>query len=151
MCEDGGERVTEREQVGQIGSHRPAACPDPKPRTKGSVMNYIAFKNGPASGIFAGLGEGWADVPKLNESFEGLRWSVVNRNDRDHGSFVKAARSYSSTCSSGELRLLLAVCTMLDFAHVADDLAGGRAWQDITIGCDLRYRAAIAACVLEAP
>jgi hypothetical protein len=34
-------------------------------------MNYIAFKNGPASGIFAGLGEGWADVAKLNESFEG--------------------------------------------------------------------------------
>ena len=64
------------------------------------------------------------------------------------GRFVKAARSYAKTCSSGEPRLLLAVCAAVDFAYLADDLAGGRAWQDITAGCDLRYRAAIAARVL---
>jgi hypothetical protein len=49
--------------------------------------------------------------------------------------------------SSGERRLLLAVYTVCDFGHLAD----GRARQDITMGCDARYRAAIAACVMEAP
>jgi hypothetical protein len=49
------------------------------------------------------------------------------------------------------LRLLLAICAAVDFAHVADDLAAGRAWQDIAAGCDRRCRAAIAACVMEAP
>jgi hypothetical protein len=40
---------------------------------------------------------------------------------------------------------------LADFAHVADELSGGRAWQDITRGCDLRFRAAIAACVEATP
>lgn len=52
---------------------------------------------------------------------------------------------------AGLYRLLLAVAAFADFGHVADELAGGRAWQDITRGCDLRYRAAIAACVAATP
>jgi hypothetical protein len=47
--------------------------------------------------------------------------------------------------------LLFAVCAVVDFTHLADDLTGGRAGQDITAGCDPRYRAAIAACVLATP
>jgi hypothetical protein len=42
-------------------------------------------------------------------------------------------------------------CAFADFGHVADQMAAGRAWRDITMGCDRRYRAAIAACVMEVP
>jgi hypothetical protein len=75
-------------------------------------MDYIDFKNGPAAGIFAALGEDWADVLGRSESFDDLRRSVVDLNGRDHGRFVNAARGYATTCSSGELRLLLAVCAV---------------------------------------
>jgi hypothetical protein len=112
-------------------------------------MNFVDFKNGPVGSIFGGLGEGWTDVLRQSESFAALRRSVVDLNDRGRGRFVKAARSYATTCSSGELRLLRAVCAVTDFAHLADELAGGRAWQDITAGCDLRYRTAIAACIMK--
>jgi hypothetical protein len=66
-------------------------------------MDYIDFKNGPAAGIFAALGEDWADVLGRSESFDDLRRSVVDLNGRDHGRFVNAARGYATTCSSGEL------------------------------------------------
>jgi len=114
-------------------------------------MDFSAFKAGPAGNVFAGLGEEWTDVLHRSESFEHLRRTVVARNAHRTGCFVAAARHYAKTCSSGERRLLLAVCTVCDFGHLADDLAAGRAWQDITMGCDARYRAAIAACVMEAP
>jgi hypothetical protein len=57
-------------------------------------MDYIDFKNGPAGNIFTGLGEDWAGVLGRSKSFEDLRHSVVDRNDRDHGRF--AARTAGS-------------------------------------------------------
>lgn len=113
-------------------------------------MDFSASKAGPAGNVFAGLGKDWTDVLHRSESFEHLRRSVADRNAHRVGCFVTAACRYARTCSS-ERRLLLAVCTVCDFGHMADDLATGRAWQDITTGCDARYRAAIAACVMEAP
>jgi hypothetical protein len=120
-------------------------------QVKETLMDFLEFKNGPARSLFAGLGEDWAALLEQASSFEHLRHMVIGHNDRDIGRFVKAVRRYAKTCSSGEYRLLLAVTAFADFGHVADELAGGRAWQDITRGCDLRYRAAIAACVAAAP
>jgi hypothetical protein len=114
-------------------------------------MNFTEFESGPARCIFAGLGTDWAVILEEAYSFEELRQEIVFHNDRDVGRFVAAVRRYAGKCSSGEYRLLLAICAFADFAHVADELAGGRAWQDITRGCDLRFRAAIAACVEAAP
>lgn len=114
-------------------------------------MNFTEFKSGPARGIFAGLGTDWAVLLEEAHSFEELRQEIVFHNDRDVGRFVVAVRRYASKCSSGEYKLLLAICAFADFGHVGDELAGGRAWQDITRGCDRRFRAAIAACVEAAP
>ncbi|MBR0749983.1 hypothetical protein JQ582_39345 [Bradyrhizobium japonicum] len=114
-------------------------------------MKFTEFKTGPARSVFAGLGKDWAAILDEAYSFEELRREIVFHNDRDVGRFVAAVRRYAGKCSSGEFRLLLAVCALADFGHVADELSGGRAWQDITRGCDLRFRAAIAACVEEAP
>jgi hypothetical protein len=55
-------------------------------------MNYVDFNNGPVRSIFVGLGEDWANLLGHSESFQDLRRSVVERNDRNHGGFVKAAR-----------------------------------------------------------
>ena len=114
-------------------------------------MNYDEFKGGPARSVFAGLGQDWASLLVLAGSFEQLRSMVIDRNDRDVGCFTKAVRRYATTCSTGEYLLLVAICALVDFADLADDLAGSRAWQDITRGCDGRFRAAIAACVEAAP
>ncbi|MHC2623871.1 hypothetical protein ACVIW2_005903 [Bradyrhizobium huanghuaihaiense] len=113
-------------------------------------MNFTEFKSGPARSIFAGLGTDWVAILDEAHSFEELRREIVFHNDRDIGRFVAAVRRYARKCSSGEYRLLLAICAFADFGHVADELAGGRAWQDITRGCELRFRA-IAACVEAAP
>lgn len=114
-------------------------------------MNFAEFKLGPARSIFAGLGTDWAVILDEAYSFEELRQEIVFHNDRDVGHFVAAVRRYARKCSSGEYRLLLAICAFADFGHVADELSGGRAWQDMTRGCDLRFRATIAACVEAAP
>jgi hypothetical protein len=95
-------------------------------------MDFTDFKTGPARSVFAGLGQDWAALLQQASSFEHLRCVVISHNDRDIGRFVKAVRRYAKTCSSGEYRLLLAVTALADFGHVADELAGGRAWQDIT-------------------
>lgn len=118
---------------------------------KDAQMDFAEFQNGPARSIFAGLGREWAAILEQAGSFEHLRHMIVSHNDRDIGRFVKAVRRYAKTCSSGEYRLLLAICAFADFGHVADELVAGRAWQDITRGCDLSFRAAIAACVEAAP
>jgi hypothetical protein len=114
-------------------------------------MNFTEFKRGPAGSVFAGLGKEWADLLQSTGCFEDLRRAVVVRNAKDIGLFVTVVRRYAETCSSGEFRLLLAICTLVDFGHLADDLADGKAWQDLVTGCDRRFRAAIAACVMEAP
>jgi hypothetical protein len=118
---------------------------------KGGIMEFAEFKNGPARSVFAGLGQVWPVLLERSDSFEHLRSAVVDQNDRDVGRFARAVRRYAKTCSTGEYRLLVAIRALVDFADLADDLAGARAWQDITRGCDARFRAAIAACVMEAP
>jgi hypothetical protein len=114
-------------------------------------MNFTEFKNGPAGSVLAGLGKEWADLLQSTGCFEDFRHAVVIRNAKDIGLFVTAVRRYAGICSSGEFRLLLAICTLVDFGHLADDLADGKAWQDLVMGCDRRFRAAIAACMMEAP
>jgi hypothetical protein len=115
-------------------------------------MDFDEFKSGPARGIFAGLGGEWPEVLSRSESFEHLRSAVINRNahPRKIGCFATAVRRHAGICSSGELRVLLAICLVCDFGHLADELAGGRAWEDITMGCGPRERATIAACVEHA-
>ncbi|MBR0999301.1 MULTISPECIES: hypothetical protein [Bradyrhizobium] len=114
-------------------------------------MKFSEFKTGPARSVLAGLGRDWVAILDEANSFEELRREIVFHNDADVGRFGAAVRRYAGKCSSGEYRLLLAICALADFGHVADELAAGRAWQDITRGCDLRFRAAIAACVEAAP
>ena len=101
---------------------------DPRPlKTRKSSMNYDEFKSGPARSVFAGLGRDWATILQEAYSFEHLRRTVIDHNDCDIGRFVKAVRQCAKTCSSGEFRLLLAVCALTDFGHIADELAAGRA------------------------
>ncbi|MFB6418571.1 hypothetical protein [Bradyrhizobium tunisiense] len=114
-------------------------------------MNFSEFKTGPVRRVFAGLGQEWVDLLQSAEDFENLRRSIVVRNARAIGSFATAVRRYARTCSCGELRLLLAACALVDFAHLSDELADGKAWKDMTRGCDRQHRAAIAACLMEAP
>ena len=114
-------------------------------------MTFSDFKIGPASHLFAALGRDWAAVLDGAQSYEGLRHAILECDDGDVGRFVRAVRRYAGVCSSGEFSLLVAVCALADFGHVADDLSRGTAWQNITRGCDQEYRAAIAACVEAAP
>ena len=111
------------------------------------MMPFSDFKVGPARGVFAGLGKHWNAVLDDAQSYEGLRRAIVKQNDPDIGRFVEAVRRYAGVCSSGEYRLLLAVCALCDFGHLADDLSGSSTWQNITRGCDQEFRAAIAACI----
>ena len=114
-------------------------------------MLFSDFKTGPVAQLFAALGKDWSAILVEAESYEELRQAVIGHNDEDVGHFVGGARRYAGVCSSGEYRLLLAVLAFADFGNVADDLSKGRAWQDITRGCDFAFRTAIAACVQVAP
>jgi hypothetical protein len=116
------------------------------------MMDYLDFSRGPARRVFAGLGADWSTLLDHARSFEGLRSAVVARNDEYPGCFVIAVRSYAGTASGGERSLLLAVCTLCDFAHVADKLSEQhQAWQNIVSGCDHGFRAAVATCIEAAP
>jgi hypothetical protein len=116
------------------------------------MMDYANFKTGPAGRVFAGLGGEWAGVLERSDSFHGLRQAVVQRNDESRGCFVTAVRTYAGVASQGELSLLLAICAMVDFGHVADKLSEPHlTWQNIVRGCDGQTRAAIAACIEAAP
>ena len=44
---------------------------------------------------------------------------IIALNDRNHGCFVKAARTYGGVCSPGERELLKGILLLCDFAHVA--------------------------------
>lgn len=114
-------------------------------------MSFLEFKTGAARHVFVALGGEWPAILDDAQSYEELRHAIVLHNDRDIGHFVRAVRRYAGVCSSGEFRLLLAICAFADFGHVADELSAGSAWQNIARGCDSRYRAAIAACVEHSP
>ncbi|MBI5131499.1 MAG: hypothetical protein HZA66_18840 [Rhodopseudomonas palustris] len=116
------------------------------------MMDYADFKTGPASRVFAGLGGEWASLLERSHSFGGLRHAVVSRNNEAHGCFVMAVRAYAGKASQGEHSLLLAICVLVDFGHVADKLSELLlTWQNIVRGCDRETRAAIAACIEAAP
>ena len=53
-------------------------------------MDFADFKNGPARGIFAGLGDDWSEMFRQSASFEDLRNSVVERNDRRYRAAIAA-------------------------------------------------------------
>jgi hypothetical protein len=109
-------------------------------------MLFSDFKQGPARGVMAALGKDWLAILDNTESYEELRHAIVEHNDPDTGRFVRYVRRYAGVCSSGEFRLLLALCCFADFGHVADEMSAGTTWQNIVRGCDNEFRAAIAAC-----
>ncbi|WP_398466539.1 hypothetical protein [Tardiphaga sp.] len=116
------------------------------------MMDYATFKNGPACRVFAGLGGEWAGILERSLSFNELRHAVVQRNDEARGCFATAVRTYAGVASQGEHSLLLAVCAMVDFGHLADKLSEPHVtWQNIVRGCDAQTRAAIAACIEASP
>ena len=107
-------------------------------------MNFTEFKSGLAGSVFAGLGKEWPTRCKAPVASKISASRSSSATPKDIGLFVTALRRYAGTCSSGEFRLLLAICTVVDFGHLADDLADGKAWQDLVMGCDRRFRVAIA-------
>lgn len=115
------------------------------------MMLFSEFQRGAAQHVFAGLGEQWLTILRQAGSYEDLRSTVVRVNDKDIGRFVAAVRRYAGKCSTGEFRLLLAICSLCDFGHIADEFASGHAWQNIARSCDREFRAAIAACVEASP
>jgi hypothetical protein len=108
-------------------------------------LSFAAFKAGqPARAIFRAMG--------LSEYLEGannwrsLRALIVDYNDCDKGLFVDSARRYDGVCSSGERVLLHAILYVTDFAWLADELTGGKAWQRMDRAGG-EWRAAVAACI----
>jgi hypothetical protein len=90
-------------------------------------MDFNEFKSGPARGIFAGLGGEWPEVLSRSESFEHLRSTVINHNAHTGkiGCFATAVRHHVGICSSGELRVLLAICLVCDFGHLPTNSPAG--------------------------
>jgi len=60
---------------------------------------------------------------------------------------VKAARRYARVCSPCERELLKGILPLTDFTHVADDIAGGEAYWNMT-RCGRPFRESFAACVV---
>lgn len=109
-------------------------------------LSFAAFKSGrPARAMFRKLGlEEYLDAAT---GWRALRALIVDFNNPDEGHFVALVRQCDGVCSSGERILLHAIATACDFAWLADELAGKRAWQDMgRAGGD--WLRAVAACVL---
>jgi hypothetical protein len=92
-----------------------------------------------------------ADIPKsqVAVSYGSFRKCIIALNDAEHGCFTKAARRYGRVCSPGERELLKGILLLTDFAHVADEIAVGEAFSNMT-RCGGDFRAVFAACVLNA-
>lgn len=112
-------------------------------------MTFDEFKNGAARHVMRGLGEPWEACLDGAHGYAGLRYLVIKMNDPNKGYFIKAVRRYARVCSSGEYKLLLGICTLCDFSHIADGLSKSKTWQTIGRGMDDDFRAALAACVLN--
>ena len=109
-------------------------------------MSFSAFrKSEPAIEIFGKLG--LSEILEQAESWRSLREAIVAFNGADQGNFVKKARALEGVASSGERILLHAILYVTDFAWLADEFAGGAAWQSMhkVYGA---WRLAVAYCIM---
>jgi hypothetical protein len=113
-------------------------------------MKFEEFKTGPARSVMRGLGGVWGGCLENATSYGAFRYLVVEMNDPNKGNFRKAVKKYAQVCSSGEYRLLLGICLLTDFPHVADALSRSQTWEIIRTGMDDDFRRALAACVVNA-
>jgi hypothetical protein len=108
-------------------------------------LSFVAFKAGqPARAMFRKLG--LSEYLNAAQSWRQLRAMTVDFNGCDEGRFVALARDCDGTASSGERVLLHAILYVTDFAWLADELTGGKAWQRMD-SAGGEWRQAVAACV----
>jgi hypothetical protein len=108
-------------------------------------MTFDEFKAGqPAKQMFAKFG--LTKYLEAAQSWRMLRALIVDFNDCDRGRFVKIVRALDGVASSGERVLLHAVCYACDFAWLADELTGGKAWQRMDRASG-DWARAVAACI----
>ena len=109
------------------------------------TMNFENFKSGqPAREMFLKLG--LLEYLDTATSWRSLRALIVRFNGIDEGNFVSLARRCDGIASPGERVLLHAILHVVDFAWLADELTGGKAWQSMDRVTD-DWRCAVAACV----
>jgi hypothetical protein len=113
------------------------------------AYTYAQFKAGAPRQIMAGLGPIFLEALDVMNTYASFRKAIIALNDADRGCFVKAARRYARVCSPGECELLKGILLLADFAHVADEIAAGEAYGDMT-RCGGPFREALAACVINA-
>jgi hypothetical protein len=120
-------------------------------RPTASVMEFGDFKRGPARQVMAGLGREWLDLLLQAEDYHDFPETVCRNNISTSNvmRFSEAVRRYAVACSADEWTLLLAIAALCDFAELADELAGNRAWSNLTTCSDKNFRRAIAACIVN--
>lgn len=108
-------------------------------------MDFAKFKaSEPAKAMFRKLD--LSEYLEAATSWRALRSLIVDFNGCDEGRFVDLARRCDGVASSGERVLLHAILYVTDFAWLADELTGERAWQQMNrVGGD--WRRAVAACI----
>jgi hypothetical protein len=112
------------------------------------AYTYAEFKDGAPHFIMAALGPVFLEALKAANSYASFRKAIIALNDANRGCF-KAARRYAHVCSPGERELLKGILLLTDFAHVADEIADGEAYGNMT-RCGGPFREALAACVVNA-
>jgi hypothetical protein len=113
------------------------------------MLRYEEFKAGAPRRIMTALGPIFLEALDIATTYSSFRKCVIMLNDDEPGSFVRAARRYAGVCSPGERELLKGILLLTDFAHVADEIAGGEAFGNMT-RCGGDFRLAFAACVVNA-
>jgi len=100
----------------------------------------------------------WVQVLDVSASFMHLRENVIAHNGslRAEANFVNAVRTVvEGEISDATFRLLCAFCCMLDFGHLADELAKKRdpkegVWASLYSSMDRQYAELLATMVYEA-
>lgn len=108
-------------------------------------LDFAWFRaSAPARAMFRKMG--LSEYLEAALSWRSLRSLVVDFNGCDEGRFVEAARDCDGVASSGERILLHAILYATDFAWLADELSGGKAWQNMNRASGDHLRA-VAACI----
>jgi hypothetical protein len=113
-------------------------------------MTFAEWKaSRPVRAMFAKLD--LTDILDAAMSWRSLRVQIVEFNDCDEGNFVTIARDCDGVASSGERILLHAICYVVDFAWLADELSGtdkigGWTWRNMDRASG-EHRRCVAACI----
>lgn len=108
-------------------------------------MDFATFKAGqPAKAMFRKLG--LSEYLESANSWRALRALIVDFNGCDEGNFVNLVRQCDGVASSGERILLHAICYATDFAWLADELGGGKVWQNMDRAAG-DWGRSVAACI----